>query len=200
MIPCPKCSRENDDKALYCDQCRTAVSPDVPSAVHKDPCPACGGQVREIPSVMAACGDCGIALGEETHAAGGRRVEGAPEAASSSAEAASDPAEAGPEVPCPVCGEANAAGAPDCAGCLIGLKPSREPRACPKCSAETSEDKCDCGAVLTLAKLLTYVDASVKVVCSLCKQPFTVDRRECSDCGSETLPADALKAAARNLT
>lgn len=191
MIACPKCSRENDDKALYCDQCRTAVSPDVPSPVHKDPCPACGGQVREIPSVMAACGDCGIALGEATPAAGGRHAEDASEPAHSGAAPA---VEAGEKVPCPVCGEGNAAGALDCAGCLIGLKPSREPRACPKCSAETSEDKCDCGAVLTLAKLLSYVDPSVKVVCSLCKQPFTVDRRECSDCGSETLPAASLKA------
>lgn len=194
MIPCPKCSRENDDKALYCDQCRTAVSPDAPGPVHKDPCPACGGPVREIPSVMVACGDCGIALGEATPSAGGRHAEGASEAALSHDEPA---AEAGEEVPCPVCGKGNAAGALDCGGCLIGLKPSRGRRTCPKCSAETSEDKCDCGAVLTLAKLLSYVDPSVKVVCSVCKQPFTLDRRECSDCGAETLSADALKAYAK---
>lgn len=194
MLPCPKCPRENDDKALYCDQCRTAVSPEVQGSVLKDPCQACGGTVREVPSVMAACGDCGIVLGEATHGAGGQQAQGPSGPSDSSEEPASGGA--GAKTPCPVCGEGNAVGALECGRCFIGLKASREPRACPKCSAETAEEKCDCGAVLTLAKLLSYVDASVKVVCSVCKQPFTVDRRECSDCGAQTLPADALKALA----
>ncbi len=149
--------------------------------------------MRELPSVMAACGDCGIALGEGGPGAAEHRAAGS----SAGAEGpVPEPGEAGEKTPCPVCGEENLVESLECGRCLIGLKPSREPRACPKCSAETAEDKCDCGAVLTLAKLLSYLDASVRVVCSVCKQPFTVDRRECSDCGAPTLPADALKALA----
>ena len=186
MLPCPKCSRDNVDDALYCDQCRTAVSPGVQGPVLKDPCPACGGHVRELPSVFAACGDCGIALGEASPGGHEPRAQ---------VPAAAEP-EPGEKTPCPVCGVGNGPAASECAGCRIGFKASREPRTCPKCSAETDEDKCDCGAVLTLAKLLEYVDASVRVVCSVCKQPFTVDRPECSDCGARTLPAAALKALA----
>ncbi|TBR21907.1 hypothetical protein EPO15_09090 [bacterium] len=190
MSPCPKCARQNADDALYCDQCRTAVSPDVPAAVQEDPCPACGGEVREVPSILALCSDCGIALGEGAGegAAAPEKAPGAPPA----------PAPAAPEAPgekaaCPVCGEGNAAGAPLCAGCGIGFGKSRGARTCPKCEAEASGDQCGCGAILTLAKLLDYVSPSVRVVCSVCKQPFTVDRGECSDCGGETLPADGLR-------
>ena len=101
--------------------------------------------------------------------------------------------DSGAKSPCPVCAAENPVGAALCGGCKLAFTKPRRPLACPKCSAESTEDKCDCGAVLTLSKLLSYVDGSVRVVCSVCKQLFTVDRAECSDCGGETRPADALK-------
>jgi predicted amidophosphoribosyltransferase len=186
MTPCPKCARQNADDALYCDQCRTAVSPAAPAPVQPDPCPACGGEVREVPSVLALCAGCGLALGEAA-AEGGH----APERPAPSAPVPAP--EPGETASCPLCGEGNPAGAPQCGGCGLAFEKPRGGRTCPKCEAESSEDQCSCGAILTLAKLLEYVDPSVRVVCSVCKQPFTVERGECSDCGGETLPADALK-------
>lgn len=190
MIPCPKCARENDDKALYCDQCRTPVTAEAPAAALAESCPACGGAVREVPVLAAVCGDCGLALGE-----GGPEAAGAHEAAPSGPAEPEAP-ESGPATPCPVCGTGNPARAAQCAGCQIAFTKSRNRLECPKCSAETDEEKCGCGAVLTLPKLLGYVDASVRVVCPLCKQLFTRERSECSDCGGPTRPADALKALA----
>lgn len=203
MIPCPKCSRENDDKALYCDQCRTPVAPESQGAVLDEACPACGGEVREVPSTAAECSDCGLALGaggpEEGHA-GSEHDHGAP--AKAGQKPAVVPAAPAPEddekTACPVCGTENGARSGGCSGCGLRFD-SRGAHACPKCEAEATGDKCECGAVLTLARLLEYVDGSVKVVCSTCKQIFTIDRAACSDCGGETRPADALKklAAAR---
>ncbi len=195
MIPCPKCSRENDDKALYCDQCRTPVSPESQGAVLDEDCPACGGEVREVPSTAAECSDCGLALGD-----GGPREGGGAAEPGASAKATAKPAvptdapaaDDGDKSPCPVCGTENGTQAESCADCGLGF--GAAVGSCPKCSAEAEGDKCECGAVLTLARLLEYVDGSVKVVCSTCKQLFTVDRAACSDCGGPTRPADALKA------
>lgn len=198
MIPCPKCARENDDKALYCDQCRTPVAAESQGAVLDEACPACGGTVREVPSVAAECSDCGLALGaggpEEGHGHHPAPAKAAPKAAVVPDAPAPDDGE---KSPCPVCGTENGARAEVCSGC--GLAFASGARNCPKCSAETDEDKCECGAVLALERLLEYVDGSVKVVCSTCKQIFTIDRAACSDCGGQTRPADALKklAAAR---
>lgn len=189
MIPCPKCARENDDKALYCDQCRTPVSPEAAGAVLEAPCPACGGAMREVPSTAAACGDCGLTLGEGGPAGQeGGHPEGEP-----SGPAETQAHDGGEKSPCPVCAVENPAGATQCGGCKLAFKKPRRPLACPKCSEESMDDKCPCGAVLTLSKLLGYVDGSVRVVCSVCKQLFTVDRDECSDCGGATRPADALR-------
>lgn len=202
MIPCPKCPRQNADEALYCDQCRTAVSPTVQGETLPDPCPACGGGVREVPTTMAVCGDCGISLGEggpdgaAPHGGGpaGGDSHGAP--ADHDGRGAEASAEAGPASPCPVCGTENPARADACSECRIAFGEGRRTLECPKCSERTDEEKCGCGAVLTLTKLLGYVDPSVKVVCTLCKQLYTLDRPACADCGSDTRPADALKARA----
>lgn len=199
MIPCPKCPRQNDDEALYCDQCRTAVSPKASGEALPDPCPACGGAVREVPTTMAVCGDCGISLGDAGPEGAGAHAGGPAGAASHGGaggheEAGEPAADAGEASPCPVCGTENPARAAACSECRIAFQKPRGPLECPKCSEACDEDKCGCGAVLTLTKLLGYVDPSVKVVCPLCKQLFTLDRPTCSDCGSETRPADALKA------
>lgn len=187
MIPCPKCARENDDKALYCDQCRTPVAAESQGAVLDEACPACGGEVREVPSTAAECSDCGLALG----AGGPEEGHGGGEPAKPAAASAPDD---GATSACPVCGAENGAQAKACAGCGIAFGKLRSPAVCPKCEAESAEDKCGCGAVLTLARLLQYVDGSVKVVCTTCKQLFTIDRAACSDCGGETRSADGLKA------
>lgn len=200
MIPCPKCPRLNDDEALYCDQCRTAVSPKVSGETLPDPCPACGGAVREVPTTMAVCGDCGISLGEggpdgtAGHAGGPAGAGGG--AAGREEPGAGPSADAGEASACPVCGTENPARAAACAECRIAFGEGRRMLECPKCSERTDEEKCGCGAVLTLTKLLGYVDPSVKVVCTLCKQLYTIDRPTCSDCGSDTRPAEALKARA----
>lgn len=202
MIPCPKCPRQNSDEALYCDQCRTAVSPKVSGETLADPCPACGGGVREVPTMMAVCGDCGISLGEGGPDGAAGHVDGPAGAGSGRGvpdheEPGTEPAaDAGETSPCPVCGTENPARAAACSECRIAFGAGRRMLECPKCSERTDEEKCGCGAVLTLTKLLGYVDPSVKVVCALCKQLYTIDRPTCSDCGSETRPADALKARA----
>lgn len=189
MISCPECSRENDDKALYCDQCRTAVSPESAGEILDEPCPACGGEVREVPSTKAQCGDCGISLGE----AGPAGQEGGPSEAPPTAAIGKMAQDVGEKSSCPVCAAENAASAAQCGGCKIAFEKPRQPLACPKCSAESTDEKCECGAFLTLPKLLEFVDGSVRIVCLVCKQLFTLNRDECSDCGGPTSPADALK-------
>ncbi|MBI5595599.1 MAG: zinc ribbon domain-containing protein [Elusimicrobia bacterium] len=192
MTPCPKCMRQNAEDALYCDQCRTAVSPQAGGSEHEDPCPACGGTVREVPSVLAVCADCGIALGEGGPGGQDCRLP-QPEAAAPAPHAQDAAEEDGEKSPCPVCGTGNVETALQCGGCRIAFDKPRLPLACPKCEAETMDEKCACGAILTLPRLLGYVDASVKVVCSVCKQLFTVARDSCSDCGGETRPVDGLR-------
>lgn len=192
MIPCPKCSRENADDALYCDQCRTGVSPEVEGASLDEPCPACGGKVKEVPSTAAMCSDCGILMGD----AGGAACAPGPHEHAAPAAQPAPAAEAGEKEPCPVCEFENPASAALCGDCGIYFEKSRALKDCPCCEGKSDEDKCRCGAILTLPKLLSYVDGGAKVVCLGCKQLFTVARDVCSDCSSDTVPADGLKEAA----
>ena len=195
MIPCPKCSRQNADDALYCDQCRTGVSPALEGASLAEPCPACGGKVKEVPSTAAMCSDCGIFMGD---AGGGACAAGHHEPAAGVKQPAAPAAasEAGPTEPCPVCALDNPVSADRCGDCGIYFEASRALRDCPCCEGKSDEDKCRCGAILTLPKLLGYVDDGAKVVCLGCKQLFMVARDVCSDCSSDTVPADGLKKAA----
>jgi len=55
-------------------------------------------------------------------------------------------------------------------------------------------DKCECGAILTLPKLLQYVEPSVRFVCSRCKAPYSKVQEKCPDCGAGLISADRLKA------
>jgi hypothetical protein len=189
MIRCPKCSSENDDEARYCDQCAAAISPGAQGAVLDMPCPACDGEVREVPVPIAVCQECGLHLAADGSPAGecpsGR--EAAPP------EAVEAPPAETEKSPCPVCEAPNPAGSARCVGCGIVFGRITRPVECPQCSAQCSDDKCGCGAVLTLSKLLEYVDSSIKVVCPVCKQLYSVKKDACSDCGSELRPADSLK-------
>lgn len=199
MIPCPKCSRENADDALYCDQCRTAVSEEVEGAVLDQPCPACGGQLKEVPSAVAMCKDCGIFLGASGHAEDHEEPEAKPKRFVSAApQPQAEPEAEEPEAPvetepCPVCDTENAVDAPQCSGCRIAFQRLRRVIPCPKCGEETSDDVCSCGAVMTLPKLLSYVDKSVRMVCTACKTLITAQRDACPDCGGKLRSADALK-------
>ncbi|MBI5622462.1 MAG: hypothetical protein HY924_01650 [Elusimicrobia bacterium] len=193
MISCPKCSSENGDQARYCSRCG-APAAEGPGPVLEMPCPACDGDVREVLVPMAVCQECGLHL-----AADGSAAESCPSRAQA-AEAAPETQPAEPErTPCPVCETLNRESAACCKGCgiVLGKLPRRV--TCPRCQAESSDEKCDCGAVLTLSKLLEYVDDSVKVVCPVCKGIFATNRDTCSDCGAALRPADSLKsyAAAR---
>jgi predicted amidophosphoribosyltransferase len=199
MIQCPKCSVENDDEALFCDQCGTAVSPDALGGVLDQPCPACGGEVREVQSVAAVCRVCGLNLGEHVPSS---CQECAPLAAEHGLANGTGPSNSGPAPappahvetwPCPVCAVENPKGAAQCADCGIVFKKSPRPRPCPRCSAEVSGDTCDCGAILTLDKLLEYVDPSVQGVCPVCKQLYSVKKDRCPDCGGELETAEDLK-------
>ncbi|MDE2292310.1 MAG: zinc ribbon domain-containing protein [Elusimicrobia bacterium] len=192
MIPCPKCSRENADDALYCDQCRTGVSPKVEGDVLAEPCPACGGKVREVPSTAALCDECGIFMG------GGGGSHGDDPEPEAPASPAAEPAADVETETCPVCRASNPVDVPLCGGCRIAFERPPRPIPCPRCGAATRDEKCACGAVMTLPKLAQFVDESIQVVCPVCKQLFTTARGTCSDCGAATVPADDLKDYALN--
>ncbi|HBL19234.1 MAG: hypothetical protein A2X36_03050 [Elusimicrobia bacterium GWA2_69_24] len=192
MIRCQRCSSDNDDEARYCDQCGAALAGAAPGKFLPDPCPACGGKLAEVPSTAAACRECGLRLadGAALPAEGSAHAE---EPAPSDREVAPSPAD-GPKLPCPVCALENPQDAARCGDCGIVFKKRPGLLVCPRCSAECSDDKCGCGAILTLARLVEYVDESVQSVCPVCKSLFSVRRDACSDCGSELEPAADLKA------
>lgn len=139
--------------------------------------------------MAAVCQGCGIHLG-----AGGAAEACLPCQDAGAASPAQDQESAEAEKsPCPVCETPNAVGAARCAACGIAFKKLTRPVACPQCSAESMDDKCGCGAVLTLEKLLEYVDDSIRVVCPVCKQLFSAKKDLCSDCGAALRSAGSLK-------
>jgi len=115
-----------------------------------------------------------------------------------------DPAEAGAPAgagaggeelePCPVCAAECGPNAPRCPGCGIWFSRPRSAQPCPRCERETDADACECGAILTLPKLLKYVEPRVRAICSRCKAPYAVAHEKCPDCGAGMISADRLKA------
>jgi predicted Zn-ribbon and HTH transcriptional regulator len=187
MIPCLKCSAENDDAAKYCDQCGTALNPELHGKALPTPCPACSGEVREVPSIMAVCQRCGLSLGEAAAAA----VEAPPVPAEPEAVPAAKPPEKA--WPCPICALENPVDAALCADCGIVFKETYKALPCPRCKTEARGDKCSCGTILTLSKLVEFVDETVHWVCPTCKQLYTGEKKECPDCRDTLEPADDLK-------
>lgn len=221
---CPACKAENDEEAVYCDQCGQHLSP-APAAEDGAPeggCPACGGIVENRGGGKGVCRSCGLelheaegeappppgdagAVGRLTAAIVKKTGEGLPleqavaegwrEAfAAPAAEGAGAPSEPGEAQHCPLCGAECPDAAKRCEGCGIWFHGSRTPQACPRCERLVSGDKCECGAILTLPKLLKYVEPSVKFVCSRCKAPYAKQQAKCPDCGGGMISAERLKA------
>ena len=219
---CPACKAENDAEAVYCDQCGQHLS--APAGAEEGVeggCPACGGVVEDRGGSKGVCRSCGLELHEtagEAPQAKSAAVErltaailqktgsGVPlEKAVAegcrevfSAPAAAEPEAAAPEPgkthPCPLCGAECSEEAPRCVGCGIWFHGFRTPQPCPRCERLVSGDKCECGAILTLPKLLQYVEPSVRFVCTRCKAPYTIFQAKCPDCGGGLLSADRIKA------
>ena len=96
--------------------------------------------------------------------------------------------------PCPLCGAECAEDAPRCPGCGIWFHRLRAPQPCPRCEREADGDACECGAILTLPKLIQYLEPRVRSSCSRCKAPYAVAHAKCPDCGAGMIGADRLKA------
>jgi predicted amidophosphoribosyltransferase len=96
--------------------------------------------------------------------------------------------------PCPVCATKNAEDADLCAGCGLAFEALNKDISCPRCALPCSGDTCACGAILTLPKLIEFLEPSVQQICPRCKQLFTGKATECAVCGADLLPAERLKA------
>ncbi|MFA6316871.1 MAG: zinc ribbon domain-containing protein [Elusimicrobiota bacterium] len=190
MIPCPKCSAENDDQARCCDQCGSRLSEEGGPLLEM-PCPACDGDVREVLVPMAVCQECGLHLSADGSPAPSSPCREAAAEAPAETAATAEPAEE--ERPCPVCETPNRGSAEACTTCGLVFGRITHPVTCPRCQAACGDDKCDCGAVLTLSKLLEYVDPSIKVVCPSCKGLFSKKMDVCPDCGAALRSAESLR-------
>lgn len=215
---CPACKAENDERAVYCDQCGQPLSATAGAAEPAEGgCPACGGVVESGGGGKGVCRGCGLELAEVAEEAAPAKADaaaverltaailkrvaaGAPlgtAVAEGCREAFSAPAaapEPGEPQECPLCGAECPDEAARCGGCGIWFHGFRTPQPCPRCERPVPGDACECGAILTLPKLLRYVEPSVRFVCSRCKAPYAVPRPECPDCGGALLSADRIKA------
>jgi predicted amidophosphoribosyltransferase len=214
---CPACKAENDEEASYCDQCGQHLSAPAGSGEAADDCPACGGVVEDRDGDKGVCRDCGLELHEAEPKADEGAIEwltaavlqkvafgvplerAVPEACreifsppAAAPEAAAR--EAGETHPCPLCGAECSEEAPRCVGCGIWFHGFRTPQPCPRCERMVSGDSCECGAIMTLPKLLQYIEAAVRFICSRCKAPYAIFQGKCPDCGGGLLSADRIKA------
>ena len=226
-IICPACKAGNEDDASYCDQCGQplAAPVSVPEDAG-DACPACGGAVEHRGGGKGVCRSCGLELFEAEGEAPARTADagtverltaailrgtsaglpleravadGCREIFSAPAapETASPQPASGP-LNCPLCGAEGPADAERCGACGLWFGEPHGAQACPRCAREVRGGKCECGAILTLPKLLEYVEPSVRFVCSRCKQPYAAFQPKCPDCGGGLLSAERLKAFAES--
>jgi predicted amidophosphoribosyltransferase len=222
-LPCPACKAENDSEAAYCDQCGQHLEPHEAVDEGGDGvCPACGGVVEDRGEGNGVCKSCGLELtatpDEEapvppkfdkgtaarlTSAILARTGAALPlekAVAEACLEVLGAPApdaakEAGAPAPCPLCGVENAADSPRCTGCGIYFGRLRKPVPCPRCERPVAGDgACECGAILTLPKLLEFIEPTVRFVCSRCRAPYAVAQPKCPDCGGGLISAERIKA------
>lgn len=218
---CPACKAENDDAAAYCDQCgQPLTASDREQTDVEGACPACGGFVENRGGGIGVCSSCGLELHEapgEAPKADARAAErltaailkktGAGEPLEKAvadacreefAPAAPPPHEgaapSGKSHPCPLCGTECSDTAPRCVGCGLWFASLSRPQPCPRCERTSDQDKCECGAILTLPQLLQYIEPSVRFVCTTCRAPYTVAQAKCPDCGGGLVSADRIKA------
>jgi len=115
-------------------------------------------------------------------------------------ELAAPPREPAEPRACPLCGEEGSSEGPQCSGCGLSFQEHGPTGPCPRCEDDSAVDgKCRCGAILTLSRLLEYVENSVRFICLRCKQPYAVARSACPDCGGELIAAERIKAYAQRL-
>jgi predicted amidophosphoribosyltransferase len=187
-LTCPACKAVNDGEARYCDQCaqRLVPSDDAPN---DDACPACGGKVEERGERLV-CTGCELEF---------TRAEEAEPVVVKASEAAAATA----LVPCPLCGEPTRDDAPTCGACGLWFDTPRKPVPCPRCGKPAGPDDCSCGAIITLDKLLQFVEPAVRFVCKKCKSPYgklpDATSTKCPSCGGQVLSAERLKTYARSL-
>ena len=222
QLICPACKAENDEAAVYCDQCGQHFSGPAESEEGAEGgCPACGGVVENRGGGKGVCRSCGLELFETPGEAPPAKADaGAIErltaailkksgagvsletaVAESCREVFAAPAdgpaekmhEPGRTYPCPLCGAECSEEAPRCVGCGIWFEGFRTPQPCPRCELPVAGDKCECGAIMTLPKLLHYIEPSVRFVCSRCRAPYSKFQEKCPDCGGGLLSADRLK-------
>jgi predicted amidophosphoribosyltransferase len=216
---CPACKAENEEDAVYCDQCgQPLAAPEGVADGVEGGCPACGGVVESRGGGKGVCRSCGLELYETAGEAPPAKADAGAAArltaailektgagmtlekavADSCREAFAAPADAarepGEPQACPLCGADCPDEAKKCVGCGIWFHAFRTPQPCPRCERPVSGDKCSCGAIMTLPKLLQYVEPSVKFVCSRCKAPYAVFQAKCPDCGGGLVSADRIKA------
>jgi predicted amidophosphoribosyltransferase len=215
---CPACKAENDEEAVYCDQCGQPFAAPAGAEEVEGGCPACGGVVQSRGEGKGVCASCGLELFEAAGEAPSKADAGMAERMTAeilkktssgapleqavaeacreafAAPAAAPEASAAGSHPCPLCGIECSEKAPRCVGCGIWFHSLRTPQPCPRCERTTSEDKCACGAILTLPQLLEYIEPSVRFVCTGCKAPYAVFQAKCPDCGGGLLSADRIKA------
>ena len=217
---CPACKAENDDEAVYCDQCgQPLTAPEGAVDAVEGGCPACGGIVENRGGGKGVCASCGLELfetaGEAPKADAGaaerltaailKKTEAGVPLEKAVVEACGEifaPPPAAPEAgapegasqPCPLCGAECADSAPRCVGCGIWFDSLRKPEPCPRCERTVTADKCECGAILTLPQLLVYIEPSVRFVCTTCKAPYAIFQAKCPDCGGGLISAERIKA------
>jgi DNA-directed RNA polymerase subunit RPC12/RpoP len=219
MYICGKCRSENESDADFCDQCGAPLYKGPGSDGEDDDVRCdCGGAIKETTKGQGVCSQCGARYvdsdydpaaenggteptGKESPGqelarrikeklAGGMPLDPAVELSCEEFFAGTDSAAPGGE-PCPLCGKENVKGAAMCAGCRILFR--GKSIECPRCGAATSGDRCGCGAILTLKKLLEYMEPEVLHVCPKCHQLFEKPVLTCADCGERVLPADRLR-------
>jgi ribosomal protein L40E len=147
------------------------------------------GTVERLTARILAKARSGIPV-ERAVAEGCREVLGAPAQPAPQAEKGESKL-----APCPLCGAPSPEDAEKCGGCGLWFDRLRSPQPCPRCERGVKGDgQCECGAILTLPKLLDYIEPAVRWVCVRCRAPYAVAQPKCPDCGGGLISAERIKA------
>ncbi len=157
------------------------------------PAAADAGTAERLTAAILRGAASGLPL-ERAVSDGIREVFSAPAPAAAAASEAPTAAKAPSEkLSCPLCGAEGPADAEQCGACGLWFGELHGAQPCPRCERPVRGSKCECGAILTLPKLLEYVEPSVRFVCLRCKAPYAASRPKCPDCGGSLTSAARLK-------
>ncbi|HEX4047188.1 MAG TPA: zinc ribbon domain-containing protein [Elusimicrobiota bacterium] len=188
---CPACGGAVEHRGGGTGVC-TSCGLELHEAEGAPPVKADAGAIERLTQAILRKTGSGLAI-EQAVAEGCREVFSAPEGEPAQGETAPAAAPAETQA-CPLCGAECPDEAKKCGGCGIWFHGFRTPQPCPRCERMTSGDKCECGAIMTLPRLLKYVEPAVRFICSRCKAPYAVSQPKCPDCGGGLLSADRIKA------